>query len=115
MVDELARTLRKPRLRRKNPWLTDDIGDAYLNRIREVAIAWSEAPSVFRYPRDGDDEPYINLAIAAEAEYLVSRDRDLLDLMDESTPEGADFRARFPNIKIIEPVALLRALAEAER
>jgi predicted nucleic acid-binding protein len=49
------------------------------------------------------------------AEYLVSRDRDLLDLMDESRVDGADFRARYPNIKIIEPVAFLRALADAER
>lgn len=35
--------------------------------------------------------------------------------MDEGTPEGKDFLARFPGLRIIEPVAFLRALASAEQ
>ena len=115
ILDELAKTLGKPRLRAKNPQLTDGVVTQYLERIRSVGIVFEPVPRIFRYERDVDDEPYVNLAIAAGADYLVSRDKDLLDLMDESTPEGKDFRGRFPELRIIEPVAFLRALADAER
>jgi predicted nucleic acid-binding protein len=36
-----------------------------------------DVPLAFEYPRDPKDEPYINLAIAAEAGFLASRDRDI--------------------------------------
>lgn len=39
-----------------------------------------EVPRVFVYERDPKGEPNINLAIAAAASYLVSRDTGILDL-----------------------------------
>jgi predicted nucleic acid-binding protein len=57
---------------------------------------------VFSCPRDPDDEPYVNLAVAAGARYLVTRDKDLLDLM-----EDADFRRRFATLAILDPAAFL--------
>jgi predicted nucleic acid-binding protein len=68
-------------------------------------------PEVFTYPRDPDDEAYVNLALAACAPYLVSWDKDLLDLANESTAEGKGFRQRFPDLSILDPVAFLRVLA----
>ena len=50
----------------------------------------------------------MNLAVAARAEFLVLRDNDLLDLSDESRDEGRDFRLRFPNLRILDPVGFLR-------
>jgi len=40
------------------------------------------------------------------AKYLVSRDNDLLDLMQDET-----FRQRFPGLVILDPVTLLGELA----
>ena len=65
-------------------------------------------PKVFTLARDPKDEPYIDLAAAAQARYLVSRDNDLLDLMGD-----AAFRRQFPGLTVIDPVALLRELASA--
>ena len=62
-------------------------------------------PSLFSLPRDPDDEPYLNLAIAAGADYLVTWDKDLLDLMQD-----ASFRAQYPRLTILNPVALLQIL-----
>ena len=45
----------------------------------------------------------MNLALAAEAKCLVSRDRDLLDLMHDES-----FRRQYPDLQILEPVAFLR-------
>lgn len=68
---------------------------------------------MFDLPRDPDDEPYINLAIEAGARFLVTRDRDLLDLMNWETKEGRGFQSRFAQLKILNPVDFLRML-EAE-
>jgi predicted nucleic acid-binding protein len=54
-------------------------------------------------------DAYINLAIAAAADYLASRDKDLLDLMQD-----LDFTTRFPGIRVLDPVSLLREI-ELER
>ena len=47
------------------------------------------------YQRDEDDEPYINLAIEVGAQFLVSRDKDLLDLMTSYADDCKEFRQRF--------------------
>lgn len=53
---------------------------------------------------------YLNLAVAAGARYLVTRDRDLLDLMSEPPDEGRTLRERFPNLVILDPVTFLEAV-----
>ena len=45
------------------------------------------------------------LAIAANADYLVTWDKDMLDLMQD---EG--FRIQYPRLTILNPVALLQVL-----
>lgn len=71
-----------------------------------------EVPRAFEYPRDPTDEPYINLAIAAHAKYLVSRDKDLLDLMTATDLESKQFRQRFRFLRIIDPAGLLHEIKE---
>ena len=67
-------------------------------------------PKQFELPRDPDDEPYLNLAIYAGAQFLITRDRDLLDLMNWDIKDGRDFRERFPQLKILNPVAFINEL-----
>jgi predicted nucleic acid-binding protein len=47
-------------------------------------------------------------------DYLVSRDKDLLDLMTGHTDECKDFRRRFRQLKIIEPVEFLKMVMPKE-
>ncbi len=56
------------------------------------------------------NESYINLAVAAGADYIVSRDNDLLDLMTGHTTECKEFRQRFRPLKVIDPVSFLKTL-----
>jgi len=58
---------------------------------------------------DAMDEPYINLAIAADADCLTSRDKDLLDLMNDR-----DFTTPFPGIRVLDSASLVREI-ETER
>lgn len=113
VLTEVREVLNRPSLRKKNRELTPERVEAYVRDIEAKAVLLSGMPHVFTYPRDPDDEPYVNLAVAANARYLVTRDNDLLDLMREDFPEGKDFRQRFPELTILDPVALLKLFPTA--
>jgi putative PIN family toxin of toxin-antitoxin system len=100
--------LMRSSIRAKNPQITDAQVEAALERFDARAIMVPNPPLYLLYPRDPDDEPVINLAIHVQATYLVTRDRDLLDLMDETRPEGRNFRQRFPDLNILDPVAFVQ-------
>lgn len=76
-----------------------------LQRLEKNGVMVTRLPEHFQYERDADDEHVINLAIEAGAEFLVSRDKDLLDLASD-----AEFTARFPNLTILDPVAFLNRI-----
>ena len=65
---------------------------------------------VFDYPRDPKDKKYINLAAFTKADYIVSLDSDLLDLMTDFTDEAKEFRQRFRLLKVMEPKELLQII-----
>lgn len=64
-----------------------------------------EVPERFTYPRDPDDAHYVNLAVAADAVFLVSRDNDLLELANDE-----NFQRRFPTLRILNPPQFLSAV-----
>jgi putative PIN family toxin of toxin-antitoxin system len=108
VLAEVRDVLGRPSIRAKNPAITDDRVEAFLRRIDQVAQRINEISSTYFLPRDPDDEPYLNLALSANANYLVTWDKDMLDLMQD---EG--FRTQHPQLTILNPVALLQALTPA--
>jgi len=72
-----------------------------------------DVPEVYQHPVDADDSHYVNLALAAAATLITSRDHHLLDLMDQSQPLGRAFRQQFPQLDILRPEELLRRLRPA--
>ena len=111
---EIADVLNRPFIRTHFPHLTDEIVGAFLIRLQKCSQLVRLVPSKFRYARDPNDEPYINLAIAAGAAFIVSRDRDLLDLMTGQSDDCKEFRQRFRPLKVIEPLEFLRLMRAAE-
>jgi predicted nucleic acid-binding protein len=75
---------------------------SFLAKLEARAILITNVPEEYRYERDADDEMYINLAIVANASYLVSRDQDLLDLTTTSTDVARQFRWRYPFLRIMK-------------
>ena len=73
-----------------------------------------DVPNPFSLPRDPKDEPYINLAIEMKADYLVSRDHDLLDLMKWDKEEGREFQKRFRFLKIVTRESFLAAVEKGD-
>jgi putative PIN family toxin of toxin-antitoxin system len=112
ILREVENVLSRPKLRQKNPRLTDQSVRKLLDHLAIKATRIESVPANFNFPRDPKDEPYINLAIVSGANYLVTRDNDLLDLMVDN-PGGIGFRARFPALTILDPVAFLADVAKA--
>jgi putative PIN family toxin of toxin-antitoxin system len=110
VLAEVRDVLTRPKTQRKFPLLSPEWVDEFVQNAESKAIVVSEIPKAFSLERDPKDEPYLNLAIAAKAEYLVSRDSDLLDLMKDET-----FRKRCPGLVILDPVAFLRAMADQDQ
>jgi len=112
ILDEVRDVLSRPKIRQKNPRITDERVDALLTRLAEQGTLLESVPNHFSYERDPKDEKYINLAVEADAAYLVSRDKDLLDLMREDLAGSKDFRQQFPTLTILNPVAFLRQIEQ---
>ncbi len=111
---ELEQVLKRPKIRTHFVTLTDETVSLFLKRIQETGRIIRSIPRKFVFARDPDDEPYINLAIAAEADYIVTRDKDLLDLMTGHNDECKEFRQRFRPLKIVGPGEFLHALLPTE-
>jgi putative PIN family toxin of toxin-antitoxin system len=110
ILAEMRDVLSRSRLRQDFHLLTDEKVDRLLELLLLKSKMLHDVPRRFELTRDPDDEPYLNAAIEAGAQFLVSRDRDLLDLMNLNTSEGRDFRSRFPQLRILTPVEFLDAL-----
>ena len=107
ILAEIRDVLTRPRMRQRFPVLSGEFVDRFLAALEKRAVVIPEVPHVFAYERDPKDEPYINLAIAAEVSYLVSRDRDILDLADASNPGGGRLRLHSPHLQVLDPVSFL--------
>jgi putative PIN family toxin of toxin-antitoxin system len=67
ILAEIEDVLNRPEIRNHFQTLSDEIVEAFLLRLRKTAHFISDVPKKFSYPRDPDDEPYINLAIEANS------------------------------------------------
>ena len=112
--DVLEEVLNRPKIRQMFNTLTDELVSSFLERLRVSGEFVRSVPKKFTYPRDKDDEQYVNLAGAVNAHYLVSRDKDLLDLNTGHSVECKEFRQRFRPLKVIKPLDLLREIAQSQ-
>lgn len=108
VLAEVRDVLARPKTLRKFPTLSAEAADLFVREVAGLSVLVSNVPEVVALDRDPKDEPYINLALASGARYLASRDKDLLDLMDDE-----DFRRRFPDLTILDPASLLRDIGAA--
>ena len=106
-LTEVEDILSRPAIREKYPHLTDRVADSMLNRLKTLAETVNVIQRYVEYPRDPNDESILNLAIQQKVDFLVSRDKDILDL-----GQSADFRLLHTTIKVVNPVAVLELLCK---
>lgn len=96
VLGEVRDVLSRPKVRQKNSRITDERVGALLTRLARISTFLKNVPRRFVFDPDPKAEKYVNLAIEADASYLVSHNRDLLDLMREDTPEAQPFGVSSP-------------------
>jgi putative PIN family toxin of toxin-antitoxin system len=110
VLAEVRDVLTRPKTLRRFPLLSPEWVESFVQNAESKAVLLTAVPHAVALERDPKDEPYVNLALAAKAKYLVSRDRDLLDLMKDK-----DFRQRHPDLVILDPTAFLEEIGRQER
>ncbi len=91
VLAEVTDVLNRPKFKQLVPDLTQERIDSFIAEISGFSIPITNVPEEFRYERDPEDEPFINLAIVTGAKYIVSLDNDLLDLMRTSLEASREF------------------------
>jgi putative PIN family toxin of toxin-antitoxin system len=99
---ELAAVLTRPKFQR---YFTADNVTALLTLLREHG-EWVVINSHLALCRDPKDDIFLNLAIAAQADYLVSEDNDLVSDAALKATMLTDYR-----IQIVREAELVKALA----
>ena len=108
IIKEIQNVLSRDYIRARFTSLSDETVSAFMERLRKASELIKAVPRHFRYEhRDVKDEPYINLAVEVQANYLVSRDHDLLDLMKWDKEEGREFQKQFRFLKVVTPETFL--------
>jgi len=79
IVDEIERTLRKPKFGRSEDRVVSFV--SYIKKIGKT-VTISPQHRITGVCRDPDDDKYIECALAAGADYIISGDRDLLELKE---------------------------------
>ncbi len=110
VLAEIRDVLTRSEHRTKFPALMPKAVDAFLARYLRAVNWFPNVAEVYTLQRDPKDSKYVNLALAAQAPYLVTTDHDLLDLMDPATTEGRNFTQRFPTLNILDPVPFLNEI-----
>lgn len=115
VLAEIGDVLSRSRLRERYPDLTDQRVEWLIALLVHKGRLFRRVKRRYKYQRDPSDEPYVDLAIEAQADFLVTRDRDLLDLMKWESEEGRAFQKRFRRLKIVDPVTFLHEIEISEK
>ena len=109
ILAEVRDVLTRPKIQAKFPHLTPGRIDVFLQKVASLSVLTDAVLDAGFMIRDANDLPYLNLAVARGAEYLVSRDNDLLDLMNDPS-----FISQFPQMQIVDPIAFLTRVRDTE-
>ena len=110
ILSEIREVLSRSSLRQRYPRLTDERVDKLIDVLLYRGTFFRRIARHFEYPLDPYDEAYLNLAIEARADFLITRDNDMLDLMKWEREEGREFQKRFRHLKVIDPVEFLKEI-----
>jgi putative PIN family toxin of toxin-antitoxin system len=109
ILAEVRDVLTRPKITTKFPHLTHERAEMFLQKLATMGVVIDRIPDAGIPIRDPKDLPYLNLSVAANAGYLVSWDKDLLDLMTDKS-----FQDRCPNLRIVNPMEFLRLARSAQ-
>ena len=112
---EYRRVLGSTEMLRRNPQITQEAIELVLRRFRFVGEYLGHIKARFRFDRDPDDEPFIELAIDGSASHLVTNDNDLLSLVRGHDEAAKRFRQRLPALRVLRAGEFIREFERSHR
>ena len=106
LLDELRGLFFRPELQARLPSLTHERAALILQKALEFADWFDQVSTRFSLPQHPEDDHLFDLAIAAQAAYLVTWESRLLKLRDAHTPEAKRLRQLAPKLIILTPKEL---------
>lgn len=104
ILDEVEEVLeRLSKVPRYSNLLTDERIRAYIELLGNHAVLVPEPPETISLPRDPDDEVYLNAALEYDADFLITRDKDLLEFELEEALSG--------RLRIVDPTTFLAKIS----
>jgi putative PIN family toxin of toxin-antitoxin system len=110
LLDEVRGIFFRPELQQRLPSLTPRHAADILKKIVELAELLPNVPTRFSLPQHPKDDHLFDLAIQAQADYLVTWESRLLKLQTTDNPDGQRLRQLAPNLTILNPKQLTGAL-----
>ena len=114
-INEVRDVLLRPNILAKLPDATSKQIEVFIENILEISILEKNVPKNFKFDRDPKDEMIIDLALVCKADFIITRDNDLLDLMSDISVTGKEFRQKSRPLKIVEPIEFLNILAKTNQ
>ncbi|MEZ5429463.1 MAG: putative toxin-antitoxin system toxin component, PIN family [Pyrinomonadaceae bacterium] len=114
VLEKIRDVLTRPETRERFAQATEEKVAVFIEEIIDFATFIPSVPKNFEFSRDPKDEPYINLAAQEEADYIVSRDKDLLDLMTGYDIESKEFRQKFRPLKIVDTLTFVEIVESSQ-
>lgn len=93
--------LEKPHIRNRYTYSSEKV-DTFIDYLKDISIIVAQFPEIHVIERDPKDDEIIACTVAASADYIISRDRDLLDL------------GNYQQIQIVTPEHFMRILRSGE-
>ncbi len=93
--------LEKPHIRNRYTYSSEKV-ETFINYLKDISIIVAQLPEIRVIERDPKDDMIIACAVAASADYIISRDRDLLDL------------GNYQQIQIVTPEHFMRILRSGD-
>lgn len=111
---EARQVLNRPEIRESKPTLTAEEVARFLEALAYRSDFLRDVPPGPTCARDPKDEPCLRLAVAGQADFLVTRDRDLLSMTTSHSDEAKQLRQLTQNrLRSVSPGELLNAIETA--
>lgn len=112
LLAEVHDVLKRQKVREKFPALTNEAVDSFIVELGATSQIFHPIPKVFTFPADPDDDHIFNLAIHAEADYLVTWETRILNLVSDKSETSKTLRALASKLRIVNPEQFAALLAK---
>lgn len=110
VLREYREILQRPSILKRYPELKRPENNVALERVLYFGDLYRRVQTRFSFPRDPKDEPFLELAIAAQATHLVTTDDDMLSLPTGRDDAARRFRQRAAHTQILPPEEFMQFL-----